>query len=218
MENNKEIISIVQEHGVRYLNDIDIIASLIYGSVADARAAAKRVHKKAEYCLINIGKFSIEQLQNIEGVGLKSALSILSAVEFGKRRSLAEPDKKEKIRSSACVFRIMQPILGDLPHEEFWVLYLNNSNNVIKKSQLSKGGITGTLVDIRLIFSEALVRGATCLVLCHNHPSGSLIPSSADKNLTEKVKKAGLGLDIKILDHCIITRFAFYSFADEHIL
>lgn len=112
----------------------------------------------------------------------------------------------------------MQPVIGELPHEEFWIIYLNNSNKVIQQIQLSKGGITGTLVDVRLAFKNALELGATAIILCHNHPSGNLSPSGADKQLTQKLKTASESLDIKILDHLIITEKSFFSFADEGIL
>jgi DNA repair protein RadC len=112
----------------------------------------------------------------------------------------------------------MQPIIGELPHEEFWIVYLNNSNKVISKTQLSKGGITGTVVDVRLVFKMALEQGATSLVLCHNHPSGSLKPSEADKQITQKLKRAGESLEILILDHLIVTETSYFSFVDQGIL
>ncbi|MNL46129.1 hypothetical protein D3C87_1688150 [compost metagenome] len=111
----------------------------------------------------------------------------------------------------------MQPIIGELAHEEFWVLFLNNSNKVISKSQLSKGGIVGTIVDVRLVFKLALENGATSLILCHNHPSGNLQPSEADRKITKKIKQAGDSLDVKVLDHLIITETKYYSFVDEGI-
>ena len=113
---------------------------------------------------------------------------------------------------------MMQPIIGELPHEEFWVLYLNNSNKVLSKSQQGKGGITGTLLDVRLVFKMAFELGATALILCHNHPSGNLNPSDADKKITQKLKAAGNNLDIRVLDHLIICENGYYSFADEDIL
>jgi DNA repair protein RadC len=112
----------------------------------------------------------------------------------------------------------MQPILGDLPHEEFWIIYLDNSNKILQKSQLSKGGITGTLVDVRLVFKSALELGATAIILVHNHPSGGLRPSQADKQLTQKLIQGGKSLDIKVLDHLIVTQKSYFSFADEGIL
>jgi DNA repair protein RadC len=113
---------------------------------------------------------------------------------------------------------MMQPIIGELPHEEFWIVYLNNSNKVISKIQLSKGGITGTVVDVRLVFKMALEVGATSLVMCHNHPSGSLQPSEADKQITQKIKRAGESLEIFILDHLIVTETSYFSFVDQGIL
>jgi DNA repair protein RadC len=112
----------------------------------------------------------------------------------------------------------MQPVLGDLEHEEFWVLFLNNSNKVVAKSQISKGGLTATIVDIRLVFKSALELASVGIIVCHNHPSGKLQPSVADKQLTQKIKEAGTILDIKLLDHLIITEKAYFSFADENLL
>ena len=115
------------------------------------------------------------------------------------------------------VFDLMQPIIGELGHEEFWILYLNNSNKIISKRQLSMGGITGTLVDVRLVFKNALELGAVAMILCHNHPSGTLVPSEADKQITQKLKTAGNSLEIKVLDHLIVTENNYFSFADEGI-
>jgi DNA repair protein RadC len=112
----------------------------------------------------------------------------------------------------------MQPIIGELPHEEFWIVYLNNSNKVLDQLQLSKGGITGTLVDVRITLKKALELGATAIILTHNHPSGNLYPSEADKQLTKKLKTASESLDIKVLDHIIVTEKSYFSFADEGIL
>jgi DNA repair protein RadC len=112
----------------------------------------------------------------------------------------------------------MQPIIGELYHEEFWIIYLNNSNKVIEQLQLSKGGITGTLVDVRLTLRKALEVGATSIILAHNHPSGTLKPSEADKQLTQKLKTAAQSLDIKVLDHLIVTEKSYFSFADEGVL
>jgi DNA repair protein RadC len=112
----------------------------------------------------------------------------------------------------------MQPILGELKHEEFWIIYLNNANKIQLKTQLSKGGITGTLVDTRLVFKRALELAATGIILCHNHPSGTLKPSSADISLTKKIKLGGEVLDVKVLDHLIITENNYFSFADENML
>ncbi len=123
-----------------------------------------------------------------------------------------------KVTNSKDVFDIMQPLIGELQHEEFWIVYLNNSNRVLYKEQLSKGGLTGTLVDTRLVFKKAFELNAIAVILCHNHPSGKLQPSSADNSITKKLKNAGETLDIKVLDHIVITENAYFSFADENLL
>ena len=125
---------------------------------------------------------------------------------------------KAQILGSQEVFDLLQPLLADLPHEEFWIVYLNNSNKVIQKAQLSKGGITGTLVDVRLVIKQALELGAVSLILAHNHPSGALKPSEADKKITNKLKKASEAMDIRVLDHVIITQNKYYSFADNNLI
>jgi DNA repair protein RadC len=139
-------------------------------------------------------------------------------MELGRRRRTEDAVELQKITSSQTVFELMQPILGELPHEEFWIIYLNNANKIISKFQLSKGGITGTLVDVRLVFKTALTQGAVGVILVHNHPSGTLKPSESDKQITQKLKVAGEQLDIKILDHVIVTETNFFSFSDEGIL
>jgi DNA repair protein RadC len=153
-----------------------------------------------------------------KGIGEAKAITIAAALELGRRRREEAALKKKKITSSLSVFELMQPVIGELQHEEFWIIYLNNSNKVIQKNQLSKGGITGTLVDVRLVLKNALEVGATGLILAHNHPSGTLKPSVADKQITTKLKNAAESLDIKVLDHLIITEKAYFSFADETLL
>ena len=159
-----------------------------------------------------------DELSQFKGIGQAKAISIVAAMELGKRKQSEEPQALKTISSSKVVFQIMQPLLGELPHEEFWILYLNHSNKVLKKEQISKGGITGTVVDARLIYKTALEIYATGLVLCHNHPSGRLVPSDADRQITRKLKLAGEHLEILVIDHLIITEKGYYSFADEGIL
>ena len=151
---------------------------------------------------------------SIEDLLLNSLFTIDSQIgEYAE-----EAIELKKITSSKVVFEMMQPIIGELPHEEFWIIYLNNSNKVIQRNQLSKGGITTTVVDIRLVLKAALEVGATSIILVHNHPSGSLEPSKSDKQLTYKLKTASKSLDIKVLDHLIITEKSYFSFADDAIL
>jgi DNA repair protein RadC len=202
------------------LTDAELVAILIGSGNREESAVAlsQRIMASANNNLDTLGKFSVKELMQFKGIGEAKAISIVAALELGRRRKESGPAQLKKITSSQSVFHIMQPILGDLPHEEFWVIYVNNSNKVLRKLQLSKGGITGTLVDVRLAFKSALEIGAVAILLVHNHPSGTLKPSAADKNLTDKIKTAGLSLDVKVLDHIIITEDAYFSFADEGMM
>ncbi|MCA1918419.1 MAG: DNA repair protein RadC [Flavobacterium piscis] len=200
------------------LSDAELIAILIGSGSRNESAVAlsKRILSSVD-SLNGLGKMSVSQLINFKGIGEAKAIAIIAALELGRRRRAEDAVDLVKVTSSKKVFEMMQPIIGELTHEEFWVLFLNNSNKIISKSQLSKGGITGTIVDARLVFKLALENGATGLILCHNHPSGNLQPSEADKEITKKLKLAGESLDVKVLDHLIITETKYYSFVDEGI-
>lgn len=205
--------------GKSVLSDAELIAILIGSGSRNESAVdlSKRILASVDNNLNALGKLSLSQLMQFRGIGEAKAISIIAALELGRRRRGEDAVELKKITSSKIIFEIMQPIIGELPHEEFWIIYMNNSNKVISKSQLSKGGITGTLVDVRIVFKTALEMGATALILCHNHPSGTLIPSDADKQITRKLKLAGDSLEIKVLDHLIVTETSYYSFADEGI-
>lgn len=202
------------------LSDAELIAILIGSGSRDESAVSlsQRILAKAHNNLNELGRFSVPDLMKFKGIGQAKAISIVAAMELGRRRRAEEALEKKKITSSYSVFEYLQPLIGELPHEEFWILYLNNSNKIIRNSQLSKGGITGTLVDVRLVFKEAIELGAVSVILAHNHPSGTLKPSHADIQLTKKLKTAGDSLDIKVLDHLIVTEKAYFSFADENML
>ncbi len=202
------------------LSDAELIAILIGSGSREESAVelSKRILASIDNRLNELGKLTVNDLIKFKGIGEAKAISIITALELGRRRRLEEALEKPKISSSRSVFDVMQPIIGELQHEEFWIIFLNNANKIQLKTQMSKGGITGTLVDTRLIFKQALELAATGLILCHNHPSGTLKPSSSDKQLTSKIKKGGDVLDIKVLDHLIITEKEYYSFADEGIL
>ncbi|TXE09816.1 JAB domain-containing protein [Seonamhaeicola algicola] len=206
--------------GKTALSDAELVAILIGSGNRNESAVAlcKRILASVDNNLSELGKLSIKQLMAFKGIGEAKAITIAAALELGRRRRGEEALQKKQITSSISVFELMQPIIGELQHEEFWIIYLNNSNKVLQKNQLSKGGITGTLVDVRLVFKQALELGATALILVHNHPSGTLKPSEADKQITNKLKIAAQSLDIKVLDHLIITEKAYFSFADEAIL
>ncbi|MCH7524318.1 MAG: DNA repair protein RadC [Bacteroidetes bacterium] len=210
----------LRDKGKATLSDAELVAILIGSGNTDESAVAlsKRILASVNNNLNELGKLSLKQLMEFKGIGEAKAISIIAAMELGRRKRGEEALKKHKITSSKSVFELMQPVIGELPHEEFWIIYVNNSNKVIRKNQLSKGGITGTLVDVRIVLKNALEVGATGIILVHNHPSGTLNPSEADKQLTKKLKTAGESLDIKVLDHLIITEKAYFSFADENLL
>jgi len=204
--------------GKEALSNAELIAILIGSGSRNESAVAlsKRILSSVD-SLNALGKMSVSQLINFKGIGEAKAITIIAALELGRRRRAEDAVDLIKVTSSKKIFEMMQPIMGELAHEEFWVLFLNNSNKIISKSQLSKGGMTGTIVDVRLVFKLALENGATGLILCHNHPSGNLEPSKADKEITKKLKAAGESLDVKVLDHLIITETKYYSFVDEGI-
>ncbi len=202
------------------LSDAELIAILI-GSGSQSESAvdlSKRILATSHHSLSVLGRQSVKQLSNFKGIGQAKAVAIVAALELGKRRRMAKAIPEKGVKSSNDVYEFMQPRIGDLPHEEFWIVYLNNANKVINTMQLSKGGITGTLVDIRLLLKEALVVNATAMILSHNHPSGTLKPSTADKDITKKIKNACLAMDIKLLDHIIVTEKSYFSFADEGLI
>jgi DNA repair protein RadC len=206
--------------GKNALSHAELIAILINSGNKEESAVAlsKRILASVALNLTELGKLSVNDLMKFKGIGEAKSISIIAALELGRRRRGEEAIEKKQVTSSSSVFELMQPIIGELSHEEFWIVYLNNSNKVLKKIQLSKGGILGTLVDVRLVLKAALQIGAVGLILTHNHPSGSLKPSQADKKITQKLKIASETIDIKVLDHLIITEKAYFSFADENLL
>lgn len=206
--------------GKAALSDAELIAILIGSGNRSETAVdvSKKILNSIDNSINKLGKLSVLDLQKFKGIGEAKAISIITALELGRRRRLEQALELPKITSSKAVFNIMQPIIGELQHEEFWIIFLNNSNKVLYKQQSSKGGLTGTLVDIRLVFNKAIELYATAIILCHNHPSGKLQPSNADKLITTKLIKAGETLDIKVLDHLIITENAYFSFADESLI
>lgn len=210
----------LRDKGKNTLSDAELIAILIGSGNRNESAVdlSKRILASVNHNLNALGKLTIAQLMQFKGIGGAKAISIVAAMELGRRRRLAEISAPKKINGSQSVFELMQPVIGELPHEEFWIIYLNNAFNIIQKQQASKGGITATVVDIRLIMKTALELGAVALVLCHNHPSGNTQPSLEDKRLTKKITQAAKSLDIKILDHIIITEKHYYSFEEEGLI
>ncbi len=209
------------EKGRAILSNTELLTILIRSGSEKESALdlSKKIMSSAGNNLNTLGKLSVKQLMSFKGIGQAKAVTIIAALELGRRRK-AEASKWNLpiIMSSRSVFAIMQPIIGELGHEEFWILLLDNSNKLIHKYQISKGGLAATLVDPRLIFKTALEHSATGVILTHNHPSGSLKASETDINITYKLKEAGDYLDIKVLDHIIVTENEYFSFRDERLL
>jgi len=206
--------------GVRSLSDAELIAILIGSGNLDETAVelSRKILVSVNNNLNELGKKSIGDLQKFKGIGPAKAITITAAMELGRRRKESEPEEKPKVTTSADAARIFSPLLSDLPHEEFWVLLLNRNNLIIDKFMVSQGGLTGTIIDVRIILKTALEKLACSMILCHNHPSGNLIPSQADKDITTKIRDAGKFMDIPVLDHIIIGNSSFFSFADEGLI
>ncbi|MDO5523315.1 MAG: DNA repair protein RadC [Bacteroidia bacterium] len=207
--------------GVSALSDSELLAILI-GSGNDKESAVelcRRILQKADNNLNKLGRYSVNDLtSNFRGVGPAKAITILAALELGKRRKREEVPDKKKIGSSKDAYNVFYPILSDLNHEETWALLLDRSNKVVSTIQVSRGGISGTVVDIRLILREAINHYASSIMLAHNHPSGSCTPSPQDTMITKKLKEAAQWMEIALLDHIIVCGEAYYSFADEGII
>ena len=206
--------------GKEKLTDAELITILIGSGTKEESALelSKRILSSVNNDINQLASLTLEKLMEFKGIGEARAINIITALELGKRRHFTQVKQKPMIKSSKDVFRIIHPVIGELEHEEFWVLFLNNSNKVISKQQLSKGGITATMVDVRLLFKRAVELTSVSVIVCHNHPSGKLSPSNSDKQLTAKIKKAGNTLDIKLLDHLIITQKEYFSFADNGLI
>jgi DNA repair protein RadC len=206
--------------GIRSLSEAELIAILIGSGNLEESAVevSRRIMSSVNNNLNELGKKSIADLQKFKGIGPAKAITIAAAMELGRRRKESEPDEKPKVVTSADAAAIFKPLLSDLPHEEFWVLFLNRNNLVIDKMMVSQGGLSGTVIDVRIILKTALEKLACSIVLCHNHPSGNLIPSEADKDITKKIKEAGKHMDIPVLDHLIIGNDSYFSFADEGLI
>lgn len=206
--------------GKSALSDAELIAILI-GSGTKSMSAVdvgKKILNEADNNLNELAKFSVKDLQKIKGIGEAKAITIVSALELGRRRKGEEYKEKVRITSSNDIYQLIKPELMDLQKEEFWIILLNRANRLIKKEQISSGGVSGTVADPKIIFKAALEQYASSIILVHNHPSGNLKPSQADINLTKKMKDAGVLLEIPILDHIIFSNEGYLSFADEGIL
>jgi DNA repair protein RadC len=206
--------------GAASLSDAELLGILISSGTKEKSAVdlGRELLSSVGNNLNALGKLSVSDLKKIHGIGSARAVAIIAALELGRRRKLAEALHSQKISVSKDVAEIFQPLLGDLPHEEFWVLFLNRSNKIIDKMKLSQGGVSGTVTDVRIIMKKAIEHLASGIALCHNHPSGNLNPSEADIQITNKIKESGKLLDIQLHDHLIISDKDYFSFADNGLL
>lgn len=206
--------------GACALSDAELLAILIGSGNQEESAVAlmQRVLQACHNDLSALSKWELRDFKQFKGLGEAKSISILAALELGRRRSDAKGLERTSIRSSADIFEIFHPLMRDLPTEEFWILLLNQANKVIDKVCISKGGIDQTAVDVRLILREALLQRATQIILIHNHPSGNIRPSKEDRNLTQAVKKSAEAMNIRLTDHVIVADGAFFSFNDEGLM
>lgn len=205
------------KRGIGSLSDAELIAILIGSGTQNESAVdlSKKVLKSANNNLNDLGKLGIAELIKMKGIGEAKAITIIAAMELGRRRKIADILEKQKISQSKDVFELFQPIIGDLPHEEFWILLLNRSNKIIDRFKMSQGGLTGTVIDVKIILKKAIEKLASSVILCHNHPSGNRNPSKADENITIKLKESAQLMDISVLDHIIVADNNYFSFADD---
>lgn len=206
--------------GKAELSIAELIAIIIGSGSQEESAVAlsKRILNSVNNDLHELANLELEEFLQFKGVGEAKAVSISAALELGRRRKMAISKEKTQLSSSREAFDLMEPHIGDLKHEEFWVLLLNRANRLIEIRNMSKGGVSGTVADAKLIFKAALSKLASSIIVCHNHPSGNLKPSRADQQLTAKLVAAGKNLDIAVLDHLIIGNNSYFSFADEGLI
>ncbi|PKP34639.1 MAG: hypothetical protein CVU00_06020 [Bacteroidetes bacterium HGW-Bacteroidetes-17] len=206
--------------GKNALSDAELIAILLRSGNKEATAVdlSKEILEKAKNNLIELSKFTTNDFLTFKGIGEAKALSIIAALELGRRRRSAEVIEKSSISGSKDVFNYFMAIVEDYKYEGFWVLLLNRANKIIKHIQISDGGVSGTIADPKKIFKLSIENGASGIVLCHNHPSGNIKPSEQDLKLTKKIVEGGQLLDINVLDHLIIGDNNFFSFADENLI
>jgi DNA repair protein RadC len=206
--------------GSNSLSDAELLAILISSGTKDKSAVdlGRELLLMVNNNLNSLGKLTIADLTKLHGIGLARAVTIAAALELGRRRKLAEGPEIPQIKCSKDVFDLLSPVLSDLPHEEFWILFLNRSNKVTNRMKLSQGGISGTVTDVRMVMKKAIEYLASGIIVCHNHPSGNLNPSESDTRITQKIKEAGNIMDIQLLDHLIISEKDYYSFADNGLI
>lgn len=206
--------------GRNSLSDAELLAILI-GTGTGSKSAVDLGRELLSLCngnLYEFGKLRLSQLCAVKGIGHSKAISVLAALELGRRRKDLRAEKKPKITGSYKAYQELKGYFSDLMHEEFFVLYLNRANKVLQVKQLSIGGTSGTYVDPKIIFKNGMDLAASGIILAHNHPSGNLKPSEADIKLTKKIKQFGELIEMPVLDHLIITDNGYFSFSDQELL
>ncbi|MEY2905155.1 MAG: hypothetical protein RJA52_1171 [Bacteroidota bacterium] len=205
------------QKGRHNLSNAELLAILLSSGSKDESAVdlARRILYTVNENLLELGKMTVGQLTQFKGIGAVKAITILAAIELGRRRLEIVPGIKEQILSSKKAYELMRSKLEDIPHEEFWVFFLNRSNYILQKVKISSGGLSATIVDPKIIFRKAIEANASGIVLYHNHPSGNLDPSPADIDLTNKMVSGAKHFDINIIDHIIISEKGYYSFSDQ---
>jgi DNA repair protein RadC len=208
------------KHGAEVLSNAELLGIIINNGSKEksAVALAKEILQLGQDNLDELGKLSLKELQKVKGIGIAKAITIAAALEIGRRRTAGDVLQRTKLTSSKEIAHYLRHILKDHNHEVFAVIFLNQAKKVKNFKIISRGGISGTVADPRIILKQALDEGATSIILSHNHPSGNLVPSMADKELTQKIKIASSYFDIKVLDHIIVSDEGYYSFADEGVL
>lgn len=206
--------------GISALSDTELLAILIgSGTVGESAVAlAQNVLQGSDQSLQVLGRQSLKDLQRVKGIGPAKAITIAAALEIGRRRQMSDLRDRPRITCSRDAFNVIAPLITDLYHEEFWVLLLNQANEVIERKKVSSGGMTATVVDSRQFFRMAIEGKAVAVIAVHNHPSGNLKPSQADIQLTQKLVLAGKTIEVPLLDHLIVSERGFYSFADEGMI
>ncbi len=202
------------------LSDAELIAILIGSGNRDESAVdlSKRILQSLGNNLNKLAKLSVNDLVKFKGIGEAKAISIIASLELGRRRRTADVLEKDNVGGSKDAFQILQLKLEDLPHEEFWIVLLNRANKVIDTKLVSRGGVSSTVVDSKVIFNFALESLASAIILAHNHPSGNLKPSNSDIRLTKKIVAAGKIMEVPVLDHIIVGDNDYFSFADEGLI
>jgi DNA repair protein RadC len=229
MESNRPITSWAEDDrpreklllkGRQALSDAELIAILIGSGTRDLSAVqlAQQILNGSEKRLQDLGKMNVEELMRFKGIGEAKAISIIAAMELGRRRKAEDIPTKSQVQSSRDAYEALAPHIADLGHEEFLILLMNRNNQIMGWERISSGGVAGTVVDPKIIFKRALDKKASSIILAHNHPSGNLKPSAQDIKLTKSLVASGSLLDLPVLDHLIITESGFFSFADEGML